>query len=321
MKHIPLSIGTALIGVTIAVAAAQAGDLARKTAPRDDLWAVYDSSLANAKYIDLTHAFSPDTPIGPDFAPLRFMTARGSAPAGQTGTSLDYATVGAAITAYELSTDQIGTQLDPPAHGNPQGATISDFPPTVAVRPLVVIDMSAKTKANPATVAEMADVRAWEARNGPIPAGSVVMFRTDWSKRWPDAAAFNAKPFPGVSLEALKYLHLQRHILFHGHEPYNADMSPTYATEKWLFENNFTQAEGVANLDKVPERGALVAIGFAKPEGGTGGFARFVAIVPSGWRYGTTISEEPGAPLVGHKNPLMRDRAGVLREPATPADK
>ena len=29
--------------------------------------------------------------------------------------------------------------------------------------------------------------------------------------------------------------------------------------------NQFTQAEGVANLDQVPDAGALIAIGFAKP--------------------------------------------------------
>ena len=38
--------------------------------------------------------------------------------------------------------------------------------------------------------------------------------------------------------------------------------------------NHFAQAEGVANLDQVPEAGALLSIGFAKPLGGTGGFAR-----------------------------------------------
>ena len=45
-------------------------------------------------------------------------------------------------TAYTLRTDQFGTQLDPPSHWNPLGATISDLPATYAVRPLVVIDIS-----------------------------------------------------------------------------------------------------------------------------------------------------------------------------------
>lgn len=51
---------------------------------------------------------------------------------------------GFVATAYELPTDQYGTQLDPPAHWEVLGATISDLPATYAVRPLVVIDVHDK---------------------------------------------------------------------------------------------------------------------------------------------------------------------------------
>src|SRR3546814_14172976 len=77
----------------------------------------------------------------------------------------------------------------------------------------------------------------------------------------------------------------------------SSDLTPTLEGEYWLMHNQFTQAEGVANLDQVPEAGALIAIGFAKPEGGTGGYARYVAIPPADWQYGVTIPEAPGAPL------------------------
>ncbi|MGH8782838.1 cyclase family protein [Paraburkholderia sp.] len=172
-----------------------------------------------------------------------------------------------------------------------------------------------KVKANPAVVATMDDIRDWEKKYGRIPAGSVVMFRTDWSKRWPDPASFNAKPFPGIGLDVLQFLHMQPHVLFHGHETYSPDMSPTYETEKWLFKHNFAQAEGVANLDQVPESGALIAIGFAKPEGGTGGFARYVAIAPASWPHGVTIDQASGAPMPTHTKALARDADGILDEP------
>ena len=113
---------------------------------------------------------------------------------------------------------------------------------------------------------------------------SVVFVRSDWYKKWADVARFNQKPFPGVSLDALKFLHLERKILFHGHEPLDTDTTPTLEGEHWLLHNNFAQAEGVANLDKVPEAGALVTIGFAKPLGGSGGYARYIAIAPADWR-------------------------------------
>jgi kynurenine formamidase len=54
-------------------------------------------------------------------------------------------------------------------------------------------------------------------------------------------------------------------------------MTASLEGEAWLMHNNYAQAEGVTNLWDVPEIGALVSIGFAKTEGGTGGYARYVA--------------------------------------------
>jgi hypothetical protein len=57
------------------------------------------------------------------------------------------------------------------------------------------------------------------------------MVRSDWSKRWPDPALASQTVFPGVSLEALQFLHEERHILFHGHEPLDTDTTPTLEGE------------------------------------------------------------------------------------------
>jgi hypothetical protein len=62
----------------------------------------------------------------------------------------------------------------------------------------------------------------------------------------------------------------------------------------------------------VPEAGALIVIGFAKPQGGTGGYARFVAIAPENWRFGVSVKDAPGAPLPEKPYPLKRDERGVL---------
>lgn len=280
------------------------------------LWPVYDDHLAGAKYIDLTHAFAPGDPRWPGFGPMTVSSARAAIDVPgfiAAGEEFGYARHGAGITAYALPTDQVGTQLDPPAHANSLGATISDFPATIALRPLVVINVSVQTRADPGYVASIADVMAWEARHGRVPAGSVVMFRTDWSKKWGEPKRYTERPFPGISLDALKLLHLERHILFHGHEPLDTDATPDLVAERWLLTHDFAQAEGVANLDQLPEVGALISIGFARPEGGTGGLARFVAIVPSSWKYGLTIADEPGAPLPRQAQPLTRGKDQVLR--------
>jgi hypothetical protein len=61
--------------------------------------------------------------------------------------------------------------------------------------------------------------------------------------------------------------------------------------------HGYTQAEGVTHLDLVPETGCLVTIGYPKFKGGLGGYARYIAICPSDWRYGISVGQLPEAPL------------------------
>jgi kynurenine formamidase len=274
-----------------------------------DLWKVYDHALKGAKYIDLTHTITPNMPVWSGFGPSVFKPAVNPT----TGLAYSYSTDGFEATAYELATDQFGTQLDPPAHWAPEQAAIDELPASYAVRPLVVIDVHQQTERNPKYFLTVADVQAWEARHGRIPAGSVVFVRTDWSKRWTDdpagAKALAADPnFPSVSLDALKYLHLQRHILFHGHEPLDTDTTPTLEGEAWLMHHGYAQAEGVTNLDGVPATGCLVNIGYPKFKGGLGGYARYVAICPPSTEKGVTASDAD-APLPSYASNLHWDPA------------
>lgn len=285
-----------LIGLSLFLAAC-----ASKTAP--SLWQSYEDLFKSAKYVDLTHTLAPTIPVWSGFAASRF----GRAVNPQTGEPYTYQKDGFEAGRYELATDQLGTQLDPPAHWNPDFPAIDELPPTFAIRPLVVISIAEQVKTNPAYHLSVADILAWEQRNGRIPEGSVVFVRSDWSKDWPDPQLKTRKAFPGVKLEALQFLHEQRHILFHGHEPLDTDTTPTLEGEGWLLKHGYTQAEGVANLDKVPEKGALVVIGYPKLKGGLGGYARFIAVCPSDWPYGVAIGEIDEAPLRKLEKPLHWD--------------
>jgi kynurenine formamidase len=273
------------------------------------LWDVYKQFLKNAKYVDLTHRITPHIPVWHGFGPSRFMPT--SDPA--TGRPYTYKQDGFEATHYNLSTDQLGTQLDPPAHWNPYFPSIDELPPTFAVRPLVVIPIQQKVTKDPGYQMEVEDIHAWERRHGRIPSGSVVFIRSDWSKAWPNPALAEQKQFPGVRLAALKFLHLERQILFHGHEPLNTDTTPTLEGEAWLLRNGYTQAEGVAHLDQVPEKGALVTIGFPRFEGGTGGYARYIAICPPDWKFGVSVGELPEAPLARRSKPLHWDNDAGMR--------
>jgi kynurenine formamidase len=279
------------------------------------LWSVYDEALKGAKYIDLTHVIGPNVPVWHGFGPSKFEPAQAGADIegyARKGAAFSFAKHGFEATNYNLATDQLGTQLDPPAHWAPEYPSIDELPPTYAVRPLVVISIVDQVAEDPGYHLQVSDIEAFEKERGTIPEGSVVFVRSDWSKAWPSPELATHKPFPGVSLDALKFLHEQRHILFHGHEPLDTDTTPTLEGEAWLLHNGYAQAEGVANLEGVPATGCLVAIGFPKFKGGTGGYARYVAICPPGTPIGVTIGAND-APLPKADKPLHWDTAAGTR--------
>jgi len=275
-------------------------------AAKPGLWRVYDDTLSKARYIDLTHDITPNMPVWKGFGPATFKPAVDPI----TGIPYTYSKDGFEATAYNIATDQFGTQLDPPAHWAPEFAGIDELPPTYAVRPLVVISIVPQGKKDPKYARQVSDIEKFERQHGRVPKGSVVMVRSDWSKKWTDdpaaAKALAADPvFPGVSLAALEFLHLKRHILFHGHEPLDTDTTPTLEGESWLMHHGYTQAEGVTNLEGVPATGCLVDIGYPKFRGGLGGYARYVAICPPGTK-GAAISGSD-APLKKYSKDLHWD--------------
>ncbi|KAI9479101.1 hypothetical protein LPJ78_004767 [Coemansia sp. RSA 989] len=264
------------------------------------LWKAYDSVLSNAKYVDLTHTIEPDMPIWRGFGNITFSQAVNKL----TGKPFTYEKDLFVANAYQLTTDQMGTQLDAPAHFNPYFAAADEIPATFALRKLVVIDVSDKVAQNASYATSVQDVLEWEAKHGRIPAGAVVFVRSDWSKTWP---AVDTDVFPQVSLETVQFLHLQRRILFHGHEPLDTDMTSDFAAERWLLTHGYAQAEGVTNLHMVPATGCLLSTGFPKFLGGTGNYVRYVAICTSDWPQGVVPGTIPEAPLPEYQNALVWD--------------
>jgi kynurenine formamidase len=303
-RVLALAAAVALAVAAYAAGSTQSGRPAQAAQAEVDLWQTYQDVFAKARYIDLTHTIAPTSPVWKGFGPSDFNPTNNP----ETGQPYTYAKDGFEATQYTLATDQLGTQLDPPAHWDPNYPAIDELPATYALRPLVVISIVSKVKKKPDYALTVADITTWERENGRIPEGSVVMVRSDWSKKWTDdpekAKALTAdRRFPGVSLDALKFLHRQRHILFHGHEPLDTDTTPTLEGEAWLMHHGYTQAEGVDNLDDPEPTGCLLSIGYPKFKGGVGGYARYVAICPPTAKHGAKISSKD-APLPRKSKPL-----------------
>jgi kynurenine formamidase len=308
-RLIPLTLAALTMAAPLLAAEPVPDGPTAATSGSPGLWSVYDRSLKNAKYIDLTHTIGPAIPVWKGFGPAVFAPAVSAL----TGEPFRYAQDGFEATRYVLSTDQLGTQLDPPAHWAPEYPAIDELPATYAIRPLVVVPIVDQVAKDPGYSLRVSDLEQWEERHGRIPEGAAVMVRSDWSRRWPDPALAAAEVFPGVSLAALQFLHEQRHILFHGHEPLDTDATPTLEGERWLMHHGYAQAEGVANLDQLPETGCLVSIGYPKFAGGLGGYARYIAICPPDWNYGVSVGQVPEAPLPKSDKPLHWDSVQGVR--------
>jgi len=293
----------------------QAAQPSAAPASTDSLWQVYDQTFKAAKYIDLSHVITPEMTVWRGFAQPKFsatVAGRALPDFAAIGEQFTFEKHGFEATSYVLPTDQLGTQLDPPAHWAPEYAAIDEIPVTYSLRPLVVISIVDQVANDPGYNLQVSDIEAFEARNGRIPEGAVVMVRSDWSKGWLDPAHTAKTPFPGVGLDALKFLHLERKILFHGHEPLDTDSSPTFEGEHWLLHNGYAQGEGVTNLHLVKETGCLLQTGFPKFKGGIGGYARYVAICPADWPHGVRMGELQEVPLPKFDKPLIwSEKAGA----------
>jgi kynurenine formamidase len=234
--------------------------------------------LRQAEFIDLTHEFGPESPHWKGFAPESVTTLYTIAKDGFHAESFCHP-------------GQWGTHVDPPAHFHAGLKTLDQIDPRQFLLRLVVIDVHEKVAGNPDYVVTLEDVRAWESKHGAIPAGAFVALRTDWAKRWPDGKAMqnaDAKGvlhYPGWSKQVLQFLYEQRLITASGHETTDTDpglavTKDDYALESYVLGTNHFQIELLANLDQVPEAGALVMVSFPKPEHGSGFPARVVAVVP-----------------------------------------
>jgi kynurenine formamidase len=247
------------------------------------LWQI-QQVLASKRYVDLTHEFAPGIPHWPGFPDEARKTIYWYEKRPNV--------MGTGFFA-ELFTHvgQWGTHVDPPAHFIKGLRTVDQIDLKEMVLPLIVIDVHDEAAKNPDYTLSLERVKKWETDHGPIPACAFVAMRTDWSKRWPDAARMENRDdkgiahYPGWGLPALKYLYEQRKITASGHETTDTDpgvatSKDDYSLEKYILSTNHYQIELLTNLDQVPEAGAIGVVTFPKPKGGSGFPARVFAILP-----------------------------------------
>lgn len=232
--------------------------------------------IASKKFVDLTEAFSPTTPVWKGFGQATLSAA--SDPVTHQPYTIEKD--GFRTTFYSM-VGQYGTHIDPPAHFDLKGATLDQIPLKEMILPLVVFDATPLLAKDPNHALNVADIHAWEKNHGPIPKGAFAALRTDMSKDWTaNPERFKRYPFPAWSLEAIRFLFEQRGVTAIGHEALDTDIKETLDSEAWLLKQGHWQIEVMANLDQVPATGAVIVVTWPKVENGFGFPARAFAILP-----------------------------------------
>jgi kynurenine formamidase len=183
-----------------------------------------------------------------------------------------------------------GTHLDSPVHFGQGKTTLDQIPVQKLVAPAVVIDITKAAAQNRDYRATAQDVAAFEKANGNIPAGSIVLFRTGWGKFWPDRKQYMGSDvpgdvehlhFPGIAKDAAEFL-VKRGVAGVGIDTASMDYgaSKDFIVHQVLNKADIYGLENVANLEKVPAKGATVIALPMKIEQGSGGPVRIIAILP-----------------------------------------
>jgi kynurenine formamidase len=238
--------------------------------------------LRRVDVVDLTHAFGPNTLYWPT-APSGFRLERlsfGNTEGGYFYSAYTYA-----------APEHGGTHLDAPIHFHERGRTSDQIPVAQLIAPIVVIDVAAKARTNPDYLLSRDDVLANEREHGAIPAGAIVVLRTGWSARWPNAKQYlgddtkgdaSKLHFPSYGVEAARYLVQERRVGALGADVASIDygQSKDFMVHRAAAAANVPGLENLANVERLPMRGATMIALPMKIAGGSGGPLRAVALVP-----------------------------------------
>lgn len=239
--------------------------------------------LPTGTIVDLSYAYDADTIFWPT----------------ESGFALEREHAGVTEKGYYYASNRFctpehgGTHVDAPLHFNETGRSVDDIPLEQLIGEAVVVDVSAAAAANRDLQIRIPDLRGWESAHGRIAKQSIVLLRTGFGARWPDREHYLGTAergpdavaklhFPGLHPEAARWLVTERDVKAVGIDTASIDygQSTSFASHVTLFAHQVPAIENVANLERLPPRGATVIALPMKIRGGSGGPLRMIAIVP-----------------------------------------
>src|SRR5215204_1178943 len=205
--------------------------------------------LRTGIWIDLTHDFSSEAIYWPTAKPFTLeVVSAERTPAGYYYAANNFS-----------AAEHGGTHLDAPIHFAEGRWTTDQIPLDRLIGQALVVDAQRGADSSADYRVDSAAIEEWEQEYGAIPAGSIILFRTGWARRWPDRVAYlgtsrigaGAVPelhFPGID-SALAQLLVKRNVKAVGIDTPSIDygQSSSYPTHQILFASNIPAFENVAN--------------------------------------------------------------------------
>jgi kynurenine formamidase len=255
---------------------------ATKVDPRESAKDVLQLPI-QGRFVDLTHPFNEQTIYWPT----------------ENGFRLEKGAAGVTERGYFYSANRFaaaehgGTHIDAPIHFFADRDTVDRIPLERLINRGVVVDVSSACAANRDYQVQVADLRAWEERQGRTVAESIVLIRTGWGNRWPNRQDYLGTArlgqeavaelhFPGLHPDAARWLVEQRAVRSVGIDTASIDygQSTHFETHVLLCRHNVPAFENVANMEQLPDHSfTLIALPM-KIQGGSGGPLRIIAVLP-----------------------------------------
>jgi len=234
------------------------------------------------RIVDLTQPLSEGTPV------LQLPPPFANTPGLTRELISEYDDKGPAWAWYTLTVgEHVGTHFDAPIHWitGRDGEDVASVPPERLIGPAAVIDKSAESAADPDYLLTLADIKAFEAEHGALPAGGWLLLRTGWDARAHDQDEFlNGGRTPGPDVEAARYLAEEAQIVGVGVETVGTDAGAAHSFDPPFPVHNFLLGAGkygltqLANLAQLPPTGALIVVAPLKLVRGTGSPSRVFAL-------------------------------------------
>lgn len=232
--------------------------------------------------VDLSHPFDEDT--------LYWPTAQGfSLERGFEGLTEE----GYWYAAHRFSgAEHGGTHMDAPYHFAEEGRTAEAVTLERLIGPAAVVDVAEAAAEDPDLAVGREALLAFEAEHGRLEPGTILLLRTGWGERWPDAErylgtarrgpeAVSELHFPGLAASGARLL-VERGVAAVGIDTASIDpgQSGAFDAHRVLMAEGIPLFENLAELGRLPPRGATLVALPMKIGGGTGAPLRAVAFLP-----------------------------------------